>query len=62
MTIAHDAPAVRAPSAPGAGLASVYRNLVVLEEVGYRVRFTHFPIVGTCSECQSLPDEEPAHH
>jgi Fur family ferric uptake transcriptional regulator len=153
MTIAHDAPIVRAPSVtaalgtlrahglrvslarrrvldvlyeingpvsaevltasvPGADLASVYRNLVVLEEVGlvrhvhmghgpglysiaaakpiefltcercqaletveprrldhireliaqefgYRARFTHFPIVGTCAECQSLPDEGP---
>ena len=49
-----------AASVPGADLASVYRNLVVLEEVGYRARFTHVPIAGTCSECQSFPDEEPA--
>ena len=156
MTVAHDVPAVRAPSlaaavgtlrahglrvslarrhvlealyaisgpvsaevltatVPGADLASVYRNLIVLEEVGlvrhvhlghgpglysiaagkptefltcercqaletveprrldrvreliadefgYNARFTHFPIVGTCAECQSLPDEEPVHH
>src|SRR5262249_7396116 len=30
-------------------------------ETGYVARFTHFPIVGVCPACQSIPAEERLH-
>jgi len=100
---------------PSSDLASVYRNLITLEEVGlvrhfhaghgpgryalastgdldfvtcercgaleavpadrldaaralieratgYRARFSHFPIVGTCAGCLTTPKQEPHRH
>jgi len=35
----------------------------VLEAVGYRARFAHFPIAGLCPPCATTHhDEEPHHH
>ena len=29
---------------------------------GYRARFSHFPIVGTCAACLTIPTQEPHRH
>ena len=31
-------------------------------ELGYRARFSHFPIVGTCADCVDKPPKEPTSH
>jgi Fur family transcriptional regulator, ferric uptake regulator len=34
---------------------------LIERETGYRARFTHFPIVGTCPACLAIPTQE-LHH
>jgi len=34
---------------------------LVERELGYRARFTHFPIVGVCAACLSTPEEGASH-
>ena len=34
---------------------------VIERETGYRARFSHFPLVGTCTDCLAEEDDHHAH-